>query len=155
MKWPSRVHWVDLQALHWLPSVHSAPMLGHARNVHTYGYKHKHLGMAWKLVAGYLTFLTWKTLAKFGDGCLPEKSQHCFFCSNALNDLCWSLLRRTSCGCVNYNCCLSEAKVEAVWCCWSCVKHPSELVSLDVCVTLIPAPAFCILFIHSCELCSI
>lgn len=80
MNRPSRVHRVGLQALPRPPSVHSALMLGHARNVHTYRYKHKHLGMAWKLVAGYLTFLTWKTLANFGDWSLQEKySAACLF----------------------------------------------------------------------------
>ena len=79
MNRPSRVHWVGLQALHWPPSVHSALMLGHARNVHTYGYKHKHSGTAWKLVAGYLTFQTWKTSANIGVWSSPEKLKHWLF----------------------------------------------------------------------------
>ena len=121
------------------PSVHSALMLGHARNVHTYGYKHKHSGMAWKLVAGYLTFLTSKTLAKFGD----TKKQHWLFVQMPQMTYVYDSLRRTSCGRANYDCCLSEAKVEAAWCCQSTAR---EEVWMDCWVT--PETAVCIPFYY-------
>lgn len=45
-----------------------------------------------------------------------------------------------------------QKQVKAVRCCQSTVKHPGALVSVDVCVTLIPAKAVCILFTTSCKL---
>lgn len=85
MNWPARVHWVGLQAFSWPPSVHSTLLPGHARNVHT--YRHKHSGTAWKLVAGYPTFLTWVK-----SGPQNDKTTVLFVCTGALNgfykDLC-------------------------------------------------------------------
>lgn len=95
MNGPSRVHWVGLQALHWPPSVLSALMLGHARNVHTYGYKHKHSGTAWNLVAGYLTFLTWKTSANIRVWSSPEKLKRWLFCQMPKMTYVYDFLTRT------------------------------------------------------------
>lgn len=82
MSKPSRVHWVGLQVL-IPPSVHSALMLSHARNVHTYGYKHS--SMKCKLVADYPTFLTYMTLAKVRDSASSGKNKH--YAHTVLNGL--------------------------------------------------------------------